>query len=90
MIQEIKTGEDIKIFFNDLLAEDLNFHPDDQFEDYINYETKAPTYSEDESRLRNSLLYQSFDVCEKEGVDIYEMCIEIFMQDFYEAYPAKI
>jgi len=69
MIQEIKTIRDVKTFFEELLSEGLNFHPDDQFEDYINYETKEPTYTEEEAVLRNHLLEQAFDVCEKQGHD---------------------
>ena len=89
MIQEIKTTEDVKTFFEELLAEGLNFHPDDPFEDYINYETKEPTYTEEEAALRNNLLEQAFQVCENEGQDIYELCIEIFMRDFYALYPPE-
>ena len=89
MIQKIKNTEDIKTFFNELLAEDLNFHPDDRFEDYINCGTKEPTYTENEVALRNRLLEQSFDVCDKEGADIYELCIEIFMKDFYVLYSPQ-
>ena len=89
MIQEIKTTEDVKTFFEELLSEGLNFHPDDLFEDYINYETKEPTYTEEEAVLRNHLLEQAFDVCEKQGHDIYELCIEIFMRDFYDAFPPE-
>jgi len=90
MIQEIKIVEDVNTFFNELLAEDLNFHPDDRFEDYINCRTKEPNYSEDEADLRNHLLDQSFEVCDKYGADIYELCIEIFMKDFYELYPPEV
>ena len=89
MIQEIKILEDVRTFFNDLLAEDLNFHPDDDFKDYINYETKEATYAEDEAALRNHLLQLSFEICENEGADIYDLCIEIFMKDFYELYPRE-
>ncbi len=89
MIQEIKTVEDVKTFFNELLAENLNFHPDDQFEDYINYETKEPTYTDEEAALRYYLLEQAFDVCDMDNVDIYELCVEIFMKDFYELYPPE-
>ena len=89
MIQEIKTVEDVKTFFNELLAEELNFHPDDRFEDYINYETMEPTYTEEEAMLRNRLVEQSFDVCDKDNADIYELCTEIFMKDFYDAFPPE-
>jgi len=89
MIQEIKTTEDVKIFFEELLAEGLNFHPDDLFEDYINYKTKEATFTEEEAALRNCLLHQAFSTCENEGSDTYELCIDIFMREFYELYPQE-
>lgn len=90
MIQEIKAVQDVKTFFEELHAEDLNFHPDDDFSNYINYETKEQTYTDDEIALRNQLLEQSFDVCDKEVEDIYELCIDIFMADFYKAFPPEM
>jgi hypothetical protein len=90
MLQEIETIEDVRTFFNELLAEELNFHPDDDFSDYINYETKQPSYTVKEAADRNRLLTQSFEVCEGVGVDIYEVCIEIFMKDFYAAFPPEM
>ena len=36
MIQEIITVADVRTFFNELMAERLNFHPDDDFSDYVN------------------------------------------------------
>jgi len=89
MIPEIITTADVRTFFNELLAEELNFHPDTPFSDYIKYETKEPTYTDAEVRLRDELLTQAFDVCESVGEDIYELCIEIFMRDFYAAYPPE-
>ena len=89
MIQEIKTVEDVRTFFNELLAEGLNFHPDDDFANYLNCDTQEQTFTEEEAAKRNRQLTQSFDVCEKEGIDIYEVCIEIFMKDFYKAYPPE-
>lgn len=90
MIQQIKTVEHVKIFFEALHAEGLNFHPDDPFDGYINYDTKEPTYTNEEAAERNRLLDRAFDVCEKEGVDIYELCIEIFMHEFYERHPPEL
>lgn len=43
MITEITNKDDVKTFFEQLIVEDLNFHPDTPFEDYINCETKEPT-----------------------------------------------
>lgn len=90
MIQEINTVGDVRTFFNELLAEEVNFHPDDDFTDYIDYETMQPSYSESEAADRNRLLEQSFEVCDRVGVDIYEACIEIFMKDFYAAFPPEM
>ena len=89
MIQEIIPVADVRTFFNELMAERLNFHPDDDFSDYVNYKTNEQTYTEDESAERNRLLTQSFEVCERLGEDIYDVCIEIFMKDFYEAHPPE-
>lgn len=90
MIQEIKTVEDVKTFFEALLAEGLNFHPDDMFETYVHRDTGEPFYSDQESFVRNNLLTQAFEVCEKENADIYELCIDIFMRDFYTMYPPEL
>lgn len=90
MIQAIYTVEDVQKFFNDLHEEGLNFHPDDDFNNYINIDTREPTYTTDEAAERNKLLDQAFDVCDKNGVDIYELCIDIFMADFYKAFPPEL
>lgn len=84
MIQEIKSIEDVKTFFRQLLAEDLNFHPDTPFEDYITSETKVDTYTTKEAEIRNRLLEECFDTCEKEKVDIYEIAMEIFQPFNYQ------
>ena len=89
MIQEIKTVEDVKVFFNELFAEGVNMHPDDPFEDYVHNSTGESFYSDQESFVRNNLMAQAFDVCEKEDEDIYELCIDIFMKDFYKMYPPE-
>jgi hypothetical protein len=78
MINEIKTIDDVKAFFRQLLDEDLNFHPDTPFEDYIHGETRKPTYSIAEAAIRNKLMEQSFDVCEEVNIDIYEIANKIF------------
>ena len=40
MIQQITTIEDVETFAQQLIAEGLNFHPDDDFLNYVNYEPK--------------------------------------------------
>ena len=45
MIQQVKTIDDVKIFFNELKEEGLNFHPDDPMQDYIYIDTGLQFYS---------------------------------------------
>jgi hypothetical protein len=60
----------------------VNFHPDDDFADYICLMDKTPTFTEDEVSIYNRLMDESFDVCEKAAVDIYGIGIEEFQQLF--------
>lgn len=89
MIQAISTVEDVQEFFRELHEEQLCFHPDDDFADYISFDTGIPLYSTDEAQRRNELLYLAFKVCETEGADIYDLCMEIFHSDFHKAIPTK-
>ena len=77
---KIQNINDVKNFFKKLKSEGLNFHPDNKFEDYINYHTKRSSYSLKEQIELNKSLYKSFIVCNKENVDIYELCWEIFVE----------
>lgn len=70
----IKSTKDVENFFSHLLEkESLNFHPDEDFKHYFHVETKVPSYSTEESEIRNKLMKDCFEVCEKEGVDIYSI-----------------
>ena len=73
----IKSVEDVKTFFHHLVSErKLNFHLDDNFADYINYEDKTPSFTEDEVTVYNRLMEESFIVCEKVGIDIYAVGLD--------------
>jgi hypothetical protein len=77
MLLEINTLDDVKLFVNILVNEEnLNFHPDDDFSDYINIETSKATYNIEEASLRNQLLARCFDICEHNGADIYDLISE--------------
>lgn len=72
MIQAIYTIEDVRTFFQQLLEESLNFHPDEDFANYINCETSEDTYTPEEAEQRNRLMQAAFEVCEKNKICIYE------------------
>ncbi|WP_214071825.1 hypothetical protein [Mucilaginibacter sp. dw_454] len=79
MITIIKNLEDVKLFTRQLVSEGTNFHPDDDFNNYVNLETGEPSYTLEEAEIRNQLLYQCFKVCEDSGEDIYDLAQEIFL-----------
>ncbi len=67
----ITSVNDVKDFFHHLVNErKVNFHPDDRFEDYVP-EDGVPSFSQEECAIYNHLMDESFDVCEKNGADIY-------------------
>ncbi len=55
MLAEIKTTEDVAEFVTELLGEGLNYHPDENFENYVNMETGEASYTAQEALLRNQL-----------------------------------
>ena len=68
---------DAKEFFSHLVYErQVAFHPDDRFEDYIS-EDGHNTFSQEECDIYNRLMDDCFDVCEKNGADIYALGLEI-------------
>jgi hypothetical protein len=81
MINEIKSLEDVTRFVLQLVAEGLNYHPDDDFENYINIKTGEPSYTPGEALLRNQLNKQCFKVCKSAGADIYNISMEIFLKE---------
>lgn len=77
MITKIETTEDVKAFAKQLIAEDVSFHPDDDFNDYVFFKENRPCYTKEEADLRNELMSSCFEVCEKGGVDIYAVMLEV-------------
>ena len=74
MLRNITTIEDVKLFAFQLVNEEnLNFHPDNDFLDYINTETNLPVYLLEESKKLNALMNKCFEVCEQYNEDIYEL-----------------
>ena len=67
------------------MEEDLNFHPDTPFEDYINLNTNEPTYSKEDATLRNNLLEQAFSLGNRIGVDTHELMCEYGLNVFKKA-----
>ncbi|MHB8205953.1 hypothetical protein [Mucilaginibacter sp.] len=80
MIANIIVVEDVSTFFKDLIAEGINAHPDEDFSQYVNSETQESTFTAEEAEVRNHLMAISFNVCEKAGIDIYDLMQEIYLK----------
>ena len=77
----IKSVKDVETFFHHLVAErKLSFHPDDMFEDYVSCEGGINTFTLEECAIYNRLMDECFNVCEKDGVDIYNVGLEEVMK----------
>ena len=76
MLTKIKTIEDVKLFAKQIINEGVSFHPDDDFNDYVNFKTNKPSYAPDEAEVRNNLMTECFEKCNQAGVDIYEIMFE--------------
>lgn len=77
MIKQIKTSQDVKAFAKQLIEEGVSFHPDDDFNDYVYFKENKPCYTTEEAEKRNQLMEKCFAVCEKEGMDIYNIMLEV-------------
>ena len=70
----INSVKDVEVFFHHLVDErKVNFHPDDDFANYICLADKTPSFSAEEVTVYNRLMDESFDVCDKADVDIYDI-----------------
>lgn len=77
-----KTVQEAKEFFKYLVNErKLNFHPNDDFANYVSYDEKTPSFTKEEVEVYNRLMEESFNICDATGVDIYE----IGLQELQEA-----
>lgn len=86
-LTSINTIQDVKEFVHILIEdENLNFHPDMPFEDYIVIQAKEPTYTTEESAVRNALLNQAFELGERLGVDTHELMCQEGMKTFRRQY----
>lgn len=71
----IRTEDDVRLLISHFLHEEnLNFHPDTPFADYINYENGEPTYTAEEAEQRDALVEQCFEVA---GDRVYDIGMEV-------------
>ena len=81
MVTQIQTIDDVKSFAKKIIAEGVSFHPDDDFNFYMNVEENKPCYSKQEADLRNELMSKCFEACNNEGIDIYDVMLEVTLME---------
>jgi hypothetical protein len=76
--RKIEQRSDIAGFFIYLRYQlNLNFNPDDVFEDYVNYETKDPSFTAEECTAYEKVMDDCHIWCQKHDHDIYRIALEI-------------
>lgn len=78
---KIKTINDVKEYAAKLVGEGTSFHPDNDFNEYIILESGVSAYNKEEAGLRNRLMDECFTICEAEGKDIYQIMLEVYLQE---------
>lgn len=74
----IETPHDVARFFFWLMFDcKVNFHPDENFNDYISLETNENPFNDKQTDMYNEIMDECFEVCEKYGRDIYEISIKV-------------
>jgi len=79
VITEINSKDDVVLFATELIAEGVNFQPDEDFRNFINLKTGEETYTAKQAAVRNKLMDCSFEVCDQLGIDVYDLTMEVFL-----------
>lgn len=77
----INNVDDVRKSFHYIVNErNVNFNPDDMFEDYMSADgTNA--FTPEECEIYNRLVEETFKICDKENVDIYEIVLDILKKE---------
>lgn len=85
----ITTKEEVKEFachiINDL---GIMFHPDDDFSEYVNFETGNPCFSECEAKMYNHLMEECFGVCGEDD-EIYDITFPVLQKAIKKGFEPK-
>lgn len=80
-MQIIQTINDVKNYAAQLAHEGINFHPDTDFNEYVNVKTDEKSFTLEEAANRNNLMENCFKVCKDAGVDIYNIMNTVFLKE---------
>ena len=76
----ITSVEEVRDFFHHIVYDlGINFHPDDDFKSYVNYETGERSMDDEQAELYNRLMDEVFEVCNDEDM-VYEIGCEMLKE----------
>ena len=82
-ITNIDSIKDVEMFFEHLIGvEGLNMHPDTRFAEYVDAQGN-PYFSAEKAEVREALMDQAFEVCERTGIDIHIVAQVIFLEHLH-------
>lgn len=80
---QIETPHDVGQFFFWLVFDcRVNFHPDDNFYDYVD-ENRNQSFNDKQCDMYNEIMDKCFEICEKYHRDIYEIAMRVLQLFHY-------
>lgn len=80
----IASIDEVKAFASYLVNDlGVSIHPDNDFAEYVCYKTGERTFTDEEAAIGNRLMEECFEVCEKNGVDIYELLLPVLQKKLF-------
>jgi hypothetical protein len=69
----IKTMQDVAQVLNHIYSLGINFHPDDEFKDYVT-SNNTPVFCNDACQIYDNAVSNCFEVCDRHNVCLYNLC----------------
>ena len=71
-----KVNADNLIYFITACTQELNFHPDNDFKDYIESIESARCFTDEQAEILNTRIEEAFNVSDELLLNLYEITIE--------------
>jgi hypothetical protein len=78
MLYDITTLKDVETFIGQIADEINDFHPLEDFTNYVYPESYLRRYTDEEAAIRNKQLDKCFNVCSKFTPDFFTYLLNLF------------
>ena len=90
MLYQITTMKGVKTFIEQIANEIDNFHPLEDFKNYVRPDTFMRRYTDEEAEARNKSLEKCFDVCAYHTEDFFSYLIWYFELMIVQMEPEQV